>query len=109
MSKYVVSEIPSEYALVYTENEGSDFSVYTGFTPEQFEELKINKYFIFRTGMIKDARIYPAYAMLVKCIEGFDFVLDQMNTIKDKNVNTFKGALESINRRKEKDAKKIKS
>jgi len=101
MSKYNINQIPSKYALIFTENEGADSRTLFDFTPEKFQELKEKKYFIFRTGMIKDARVYPAYAILVECVEGCDFVLQQLNEIKDKNVKTFKSALEITNRKAE--------
>ena len=108
IKKYDTSRIPSEYALLFSENEGAESRALFNFTPEKFEALKQNKYFTFRTGAIEDARIYPAYAVLVKCVEGYDFVLEQLNEIKEKNVKTLKGALENLNRRKAKN-EKIKS
>lgn len=69
-----------EYWLLYTLSEGGDFKI-TGGSPEDYIQIIEKGWFKRRTGDFEPERIYPAFAMLVKTIDGYDFVLRQINKL----------------------------
>lgn len=76
------------YYLIFTEKEGGKFlTVWNNWTPEKFEELKKTgslEYMDYRTEEDKKVLIPPAMAVLVKVVEGHDFVLEKAYTKQEK-------------------------
>lgn len=66
--------------LLFSENEGEQFTVYPNFGIVNFRLLKKNKWFYERrTGDYKKQKIYPAFAAYMKGLDGIDFRIEEIN------------------------------
>jgi hypothetical protein len=67
-----------EYWLIFDTQEGGPLRI-TGSSPEHYMKVIEDGYLKIKTGDFDPEPIFPSFIQLVKCIDGYDFVLREIN------------------------------